>query len=83
MVAATPARSPPRLPSVALPDAARYTANRMLDLIRDLVIPNESKIVLLSLDGLAGLPDPGTGRSELETARLPISTRWPRGRPAV
>jgi 2,3-bisphosphoglycerate-independent phosphoglycerate mutase len=43
----------------------------MLDLIRDLVITNGSKIVLLSLDGLAGLPDPGTGRSELETARLP------------
>ncbi|HEY7650586.1 MAG TPA: 2,3-bisphosphoglycerate-independent phosphoglycerate mutase [Methylomirabilota bacterium] len=43
----------------------------MLDLIRDLVIRNGSKIVLLSLDGLAGLPDPATGRSELETARLP------------
>jgi 2,3-bisphosphoglycerate-independent phosphoglycerate mutase len=43
----------------------------MLDLIRDLVVPNESKIVLLSADGLAGLPDPGTGHSELETARVP------------
>jgi 2,3-bisphosphoglycerate-independent phosphoglycerate mutase len=43
----------------------------MLDLIRDLVVRNGSKIVLLSLDGLAGLPDPGTGRTELETARLP------------
>src|SRR5258705_4300116 len=43
----------------------------MLDLIRSLVIPNTTKIVLVSLDGLGGLPRPETGRSELETARLP------------
>src|SRR5207244_11861831 len=43
----------------------------MLDVIRSLVIPGTSKIVLLSLDGLGGLPRPETGRSELETARLP------------
>jgi 2,3-bisphosphoglycerate-independent phosphoglycerate mutase len=43
----------------------------MLDLIRSLAIPGTSKIVLLSLDGLGGLPRPETGRSELETARLP------------
>jgi 2,3-bisphosphoglycerate-independent phosphoglycerate mutase len=43
----------------------------MLDLIADLAAPNQSKIVLLSLDGLGGLPHPDTGRSELETARLP------------
>ncbi len=43
----------------------------MLDLIRSLVIEGKSKIVLLSLDGLGGLPHPDTGRSELETARLP------------
>src|SRR5215468_6917309 len=43
----------------------------MLDLIRSLVIPNTTKIVLLSLDGLGGLPRPETGRSELETARPP------------
>jgi 2,3-bisphosphoglycerate-independent phosphoglycerate mutase len=43
----------------------------MLDLIRSLVIENTTKIVLLSLDGLGGLPRPETGRSELETARLP------------
>ena len=30
-----------------------------------------STIVLLVVDGLGGLPDPDTGRSELETARLP------------
>src|SRR5439155_1561639 len=43
----------------------------MLDLIRPLVVSNTTKIVLLSLDGLGGLPRPETGRSELETARLP------------
>jgi len=43
----------------------------MLDLIRPLVVGNTTKIVLLSLDGLGGLPRPDTGRSELETARMP------------
>lgn len=43
----------------------------MLELIRSLVIPGESKIVFLSSDGLGGLPRPETGHSELETARLP------------
>ncbi|MBI4638829.1 MAG: 2,3-bisphosphoglycerate-independent phosphoglycerate mutase [Candidatus Rokubacteria bacterium] len=43
----------------------------MLELIAPLVVPNSTKIVLLSLDGLAGLPRPETKRSELETARLP------------
>src|SRR4029453_13290940 len=43
----------------------------MLDVIAPLVVPNTTKIVLLSSDGLAGLPRPETGRSELETAPLP------------
>ena len=43
----------------------------MLEVIAPLVITNTTKIVMLSLDGLAGLPRPETGRSELETARLP------------
>ena len=43
----------------------------MLDLIRPLVVSNTTKIVLLSLDGLGGLPRPETGRSELETAGMP------------
>jgi 2,3-bisphosphoglycerate-independent phosphoglycerate mutase len=47
----------------------------VLDLIRPLVIDNDTKIVLLSLDGLGGLPRPETGRSELETARVPHLTR--------
>jgi len=47
----------------------------VLDLIAPLVVPNTTKIVLLSLDGLGGLPRPETGRSELETARLPNLTK--------
>ena len=43
----------------------------MLDLIRSLAVEGTTKIVLTSLDGLGGLPRPETGRSELETARLP------------
>jgi len=43
----------------------------MLDFVAPLVIDNTTKIVLLSLDGLGGLARPETGRSELETARIP------------
>src|SRR2546428_1106085 len=43
----------------------------MLELIAPLVVQNTTKIVVLSLDGLGGLPRPETGRSELETGHLP------------
>jgi 2,3-bisphosphoglycerate-independent phosphoglycerate mutase len=43
----------------------------VLDLIRSLAVEATTKIVLLSLDGLGGLPRPESGRSEMETARLP------------
>jgi 2,3-bisphosphoglycerate-independent phosphoglycerate mutase len=43
----------------------------MLEFLAPLVIANTTKIVLMSLDGLAGLPHPDTGRSEMETATLP------------
>jgi 2,3-bisphosphoglycerate-independent phosphoglycerate mutase len=42
-----------------------------LDLIRTLAVPGAAKMLLLSADGLGGFPDPATGRSELETARIP------------
>src|SRR5207245_2634255 len=45
----------------------RYTAT-MLDLLAGLVVSNTTKIVLLSLDGLAGLPHLKTGQSEMEPA---------------
>ncbi|MFQ5898361.1 MAG: 2,3-bisphosphoglycerate-independent phosphoglycerate mutase [Candidatus Methylomirabilia bacterium] len=41
------------------------------ELIRSLAVSNTTKLVLLSADGLGGLPHPDTGKSELETARLP------------
>jgi len=41
------------------------------DLIRELLVPSESKIVLLVADGLGGLPVEPGGKTELETARTP------------
>ncbi|HEX9641546.1 MAG TPA: phosphoglycerate mutase, partial [Candidatus Krumholzibacteria bacterium] len=42
-----------------------------LDLVRQLAIPNDTKILLAVVDGLGGLPHPETGRSELEAANIP------------
>ncbi|MBN1177437.1 MAG: 2,3-bisphosphoglycerate-independent phosphoglycerate mutase [Dehalococcoidales bacterium] len=42
-----------------------------MGLIKDIAISTPTKIVMLVIDGLGGLPDPVTGRTELETARLP------------
>ena len=42
-----------------------------LELLHDCYVTNSSKIVLLVVDGLGGLPHPDTGKSELETANLP------------
>ncbi|MBE9512980.1 MAG: 2,3-bisphosphoglycerate-independent phosphoglycerate mutase [Chloroflexi bacterium] len=41
------------------------------ELIRGIAQPSPSKIILLVLDGLGGLPNPHTGRTELETADTP------------
>jgi 2,3-bisphosphoglycerate-independent phosphoglycerate mutase len=42
-----------------------------LELMKEISIVNPSKIIMLVIDGLGGLPDPRTGRTELETARTP------------
>ncbi|MGD9116435.1 MAG: 2,3-bisphosphoglycerate-independent phosphoglycerate mutase [Dehalococcoidia bacterium] len=42
-----------------------------LELIRGLARPSPSKIVMLVIDGLGGLPHLKTGKTELETARTP------------
>jgi 2,3-bisphosphoglycerate-independent phosphoglycerate mutase len=42
-----------------------------LELIRSLIVPSSTRLILVSADGLAGLPSPDTGNSELESARLP------------
>jgi 2,3-bisphosphoglycerate-independent phosphoglycerate mutase len=41
------------------------------DLLRELAEPSDSKIVLLVMDGLGGLPRPEGGGTELEEARKP------------
>jgi 2,3-bisphosphoglycerate-independent phosphoglycerate mutase len=42
-----------------------------LELIKELSQPTPSRIIMLVIDGLGGLPFPETGKTELETARLP------------
>ncbi|MFH1169648.1 MAG: 2,3-bisphosphoglycerate-independent phosphoglycerate mutase [Chloroflexota bacterium] len=48
-------------------------------LIKEIAMPSSSKIVLLVMDGLGGLPDPATGKTELETARTPHLDRLAAG----
>jgi len=48
------------------------------ELIRSIARPSPSKIILLVLDGLGGLPDPRTGKTELETANIPNLDRLAR-----
>jgi 2,3-bisphosphoglycerate-independent phosphoglycerate mutase len=42
-----------------------------LDLVRQLAVPNDTKIVLAVVDGLGGLAHPQTNRTELEAADIP------------
>ena len=42
-----------------------------LDLIKEIARSSPTRIVLLVIDGLGGLPNPETGKTELETANTP------------
>jgi 2,3-bisphosphoglycerate-independent phosphoglycerate mutase len=46
-----------------------------LDLIKEISVSSSTKIVLLILDGLGGLPSKKTGKTELETANTPNMNR--------
>jgi 2,3-bisphosphoglycerate-independent phosphoglycerate mutase len=50
-----------------------------LELIREIATPSPSKIVLLVIDGLGGLPHPKTAKTELETANTPNLDRLAAG----
>src|SRR4030042_1897773 len=41
------------------------------ELVKSLARQTPSKIIMCVLDGLGGLPDPKTGKTELETANIP------------
>ena len=45
-------------------------------ILPDLFNGAKTKILMLIFDGLGGLPRPGTGKTELETARTPNLDRW-------
>ena len=53
-----------------------------LDAIRDSYVATPSKLVMLVVDGLGGLPHPETRLSELETASIPNLDGWRSGAPA-
>ncbi|MFH0768793.1 MAG: 2,3-bisphosphoglycerate-independent phosphoglycerate mutase [Chloroflexota bacterium] len=42
-----------------------------LELIKSISMSSPTKVVLLVIDGLGGLPNPATGKTELETAKTP------------
>ena len=49
-----------------------------LDVLKDSFVTTPSKIIMLVVDGLGGLPRPDTRRSELETAHTPNLDRLAR-----
>jgi 2,3-bisphosphoglycerate-independent phosphoglycerate mutase len=47
----------------------------LLELTESISTPSPSKVIMIAIDGLGGLPDPETGKTELETARTPNMDR--------
>ncbi|MCD6220540.1 phosphoglycerate mutase, partial [bacterium] len=40
-------------------------------ILPEIIKKNDKKILLLVIDGVGGIPDPETGKTELETANIP------------
>jgi len=59
------------LPGVEVLHDKRLVLESNMELIKNIARPSPSRIVLLVIDGLGGLPNPETGKTELETARTP------------
>jgi len=53
------------------PTGREWSTLSDIGLLKKLVATNDSKMILLVMDGLGGLPHPGTGCTELETAHTP------------
>jgi 2,3-bisphosphoglycerate-independent phosphoglycerate mutase len=47
----------------------------ILELMENISAPSPVKVIVLAIDGLGGLPDPDTGKTELESARTPNMDR--------
>ena len=59
------------LPGVGALNNKELALEANLELIKNIARPSPSKIVLLAIDGLGGLPNPETSKTELETANTP------------
>src|SRR3989339_400310 len=42
-----------------------------LDLVKQVAQKNDKKILMVVMDGIGGMPNPETGKTELETAKTP------------
>ena len=59
------------LPGVEALHEKSLALESSMELIKNIATPSSSRIVLLVIDGLGGLPHPQTGKTELETANTP------------
>lgn len=69
-----------RFSAITPTTASQSNGTRMSERLPDSIVqPATTRIVFVVMDGLGGLPDPATGRTELETAATPNLDRLARG----